>query len=61
MEQAKPDCRTAVLGRRMLTFRFWKWRLGVANKLRETLSPLLPLQPNAVDCWLRDPFVAVKR
>ena len=57
MEKAKPNCRAAAFSRRMLTFRFQKWYLGVANKLRETLAPLLPSQPSAVDCWLRDPFV----
>ena len=57
MGKVKPDCRPAVFGRRMLTFRFQKWYLGVANKLRETLAPLLPFQPNAADCRLRDPSV----
>ena len=51
------DCRRAVFGRRLLTFRFQKWYLGVATELRETLVSLLPPKPNAADCWLRDPFV----
>ena len=60
-EKAKPGCRPAVFGRRMLTFRFQKRYLGVANKLRETLVLLLLLRPNAVHCWLRDPFVGTGR
>ena len=50
MEQVKPDRRTAVFGRRMLTFRFQKWYLGAATELRETFAPLLPSQPNAAEC-----------
>ena len=57
MGAVKTDCRRAVFGRRLLTFRPHKWYLGVATKLRETLAPLLPSKPNAADCWLRDPFV----
>ena len=45
----------AVSGRRFFAFKFQKWFLGAARKLRDTLAPLLPSGPNAVGRWLSEP------
>ena len=59
MGKVKADCRRAVFGRGVRTFRFQGWYLGVAKNLREILAPLLSSEPNAVERRLRQPFEGV--
>ena len=55
-DHVKADCRRAVFGRRVLTFRLQGWYLGAAKNLREISAPSLSPEPNAVERWPSEPF-----
>ena len=56
MENVRSGCGRAVFGRRLFAFEFQTRFLGAARKLRDTMAPLLPSGPNAVDRRLSEPF-----
>ena len=55
--RVRADYRRAVSGRHVMTFQFQGWYLGAAEQLCEQLAPLLSNKPDAVERWLKQPFV----
>ena len=57
MDHVEPVFRRAVFGRRVMSFQFQRWYLGIAKKMCEQLAPWLTEEVDAVEQWLQQSYV----